>query len=181
MLTSLSGCAVAQLPDYISVKKANGRTVLNYYRDMDIEFATRDGQRFQGTIADIFNDSLFLKVYQVRRVLSIWNIPVLDTVNSFILPFHYQEIKRIFVPKINARQVLASRVGSLLLVGGVGYMALNLVNSALRGEPVTDEHNVKNLSIALAAAGGGYFIKRQNAPLRSGAGRRSKIVYIKMN
>lgn len=181
MLIGFVGSAGAQLPDFISVKKANGRTVRSYYRDMDIEFTIQDGQRFRGTIAEIYNDSLFLKVYQVQRTLSVWNTPIFDTVNTVLLPFHYQEIKKIFIPNIHSKQRLVSRMGTLLFIGGIGYTLLNLVNSAVKGESAVDTHNVKNLAFALTAAGGGYFLMRQYQAVSSRPGRRSKIVYVKMN
>jgi hypothetical protein len=107
-LLLLPFCSRSQI-DVLILKK-NGIRVKTYTPGMEINLETIYDQWFEGTLADIRHDSVFLNG----------------------LSFHYQEIKAIELShaKLNYRVD-----GTILLAAGVGVMALGAVNGLIRGDP----------------------------------------------
>jgi hypothetical protein len=146
----------SQASDFITVKKHNNRTIKTFFPGVPISFVTVYKRPVNGTITDIRHDSIFVKEWDVRVVPTTFGVTVLDTAGVYITGFHYKEIETIDVSdRTQFQQVTAGRI---LIIGGIGYTALNIINGAYLHEPITDSKNLKNLGIAAGAVGTGLLI-----------------------
>ena len=72
------------------------------------------------------------------------------------------------------------KYGTIFIVGGLGYVALNLINGAYLHESVSNKENMKKLGIAVGVAGGGFLL--QYLQIRSERNiKKYRIDYIRMN
>ncbi|MFV0605808.1 MAG: hypothetical protein ACK5NK_08220 [Niabella sp.] len=176
----LSAPMNAQVPDFISVKRKNGRTIRNYYAGgWPINFKTTNGSVYEGPIDKIANDSLWIKFYNIRRIPTIWNTFLYDTLEVYTVPFHYKEIDYIIFPSTRKSKHNLALLGSMMQIGGFGYDVVNIVNSIYLQDSFTSKRNLKNVGIATTVGLAGTLIKRKfGNPYRKS--RRYKIVYINM-
>ena len=163
--------------DFISVRKKNGRHVKTFIQGSPIIFKTVYGSYVDGWINDIKEDSVFVKIYDVRRFTTNWGSMLLDTVNSSIVPFYYKEISTIKIS--NKRRFVQSKIDKLLVIGGAGYLLLNLANGGYLNESVTGKKNVQSLGIALGAIASGLLIKQFYKP-DNFSRKKHRIVYVSM-
>jgi hypothetical protein len=148
----------AQSADYISVRNNKGRTVKNFFKGTDIVLQTIEGDYLQGPINAIRNDSLVITVYDIRTYPTIWGSRIKDTVAVYHVSKHYHEIARIY---LNPHQSFFRRnTGTLLMIGGAGYLALNVFNGSIFSLPVTDKKNVKKIGFAAGAFVTGYLFNK---------------------
>jgi hypothetical protein len=174
LFLSTSAKTFSQASDFITVKKHNNRTIKTFFPGVPISFQTIYKRQVNGMITAIQHDSIFVKEWDVRTVPTTFGVTVLDTAGVYINGFHYKEIEKIDVSdRMKFRQVSASRI---LIIGGIGYTALNIINGAYLHEPITDSKNLKNLGIAAGAVGTGLLIN-----YLSKQKRKYVIEYIHMN
>lgn len=143
--------APAQVPDFVSIRKANGRTVKNIMKGMYVSFATKSGTWLEGPVHDIRNDSVIIQQFVVRKVMTNLGIPVLDTLGSVLQPVHYAHIGPV---KVKRRQnFFVRRTDDLLMIGGAGYLLLNVTNGALlqQRQPVNKKENLRKLGTSVGA------------------------------
>jgi hypothetical protein len=170
---------LSQASDFISVKKKNNRTVKTYFPGVMIRFQTTYFRVIEGLIVQIKNDSVFIKEWDIRVVPTSLGVTMVDTAGSFITGVHYKEIKTVYWDTRKKIHELVTD-GTLLMLGGGGYAALNVINGAYLNEPITDSRNVRSLGIALGAAGTGFLLNR----LSNKEGkfeRKYRVHYIRMN
>jgi hypothetical protein len=160
ILLSASSQIFSQASDFISVKKRNNRTIKTFFPGVPILFVTTYKRPVNGLITDIRHDSVFVKEWDVRTVPTIFGVTVLDTAGFYITGFHYKEIATIDVSDRTKFQQVT--VGRILIIGGIGYTVLNVVNGAYLHEPITDSKNLKNLGIAAGAVGTGLLVNYLN-------------------
>ena len=148
----------SQSLDYISVRKKNGRVIKNFYAGSPILLQLVDGSYLKVPIQAVRNDSLFVTLYDIRRFPTVFGSYVTDTIAVTILGLHHKEIKRIH---LNKKKTFAERsLGPLLMLGGGGYVALNLLNGTIFRLPITDKKNLRTLGIAGGAFGLGYLFTK---------------------
>lgn len=141
--------AHAQVPDFIAIRKANGRTVKNIMKGMYVSFATTSGAWLEGPVQDIRNDSVIIQQFVVRKVMTNLGIPMLDTLGSVLQPVHYRHIGAV---KIKKRQnFFVRRTDDLLMIGGAGYLLLHVSNGALLRQSVNKKDNLRKLGTAAGA------------------------------
>ena len=151
-----SSLVFSQLSDFIVVKKKNGRTIGTFMAGKAIVFKTNTGDYIDGQIEAIRDDSIFVITYKIRTVPTNLGVTIVDTVSRSVFATNYRNISRV---KINDRSDREKGlVGSLLMVGGSGYILLNSINSAGHGEPFTEKQNLRNLGIAAGAVALGYLV-----------------------
>ncbi len=150
--------ASAQSLDYISIRKKNGRSIKNFYTGSSILLQTIDGAYLQGPIKAIRNDSVYVTFYDIRSYLTTFGTYIRDTVAVYYPVVHYKEIKRIHIN--SRRRFLQNATGPILMIGGAGYLGLNILNGTLYNQPITDKRNLRSLGIATGAFGIGYLIKK---------------------
>lgn len=174
-LLLLAQSTTAQSLDYISIRKKNGRVVKNVYTSSNVLLQTTDGNYWQGPVEAIRHDSIFLKIYDIRMYPTIWGSQMRDTVSRYLLGLHYQDISRIH---LNKRSSFVQRSGGpLLMLGGAGYFAVNVLNGTFFNQPILDKRNLKTLGIAAGVFGVGYLIQK----LFAGDGfskKNHRIVYV---
>lgn len=105
----------AQPSDFIILKKKD-KTIRSYYDGTQIEFVTVAGVYKNALITKIRNDSIFLKEYLVRQVVTQFGFYVTDTAGSFSYTYHYKDIKSLGKP---AKGFNVSGSGAALLGGGI--------------------------------------------------------------
>ena len=167
-------CQEGQVSDFIVVKNKKGRTVKSFFPGLYISFITTNNREVDGLITTIRNDSVFIKEWDVRTGMSGLGIPVTDTLASYLNGYHYKEIAKVDVS--DKMQLQQAKPGNILIIAGVGYMVLNVINGAYLHEPITDSKNLTSLAIAGAAIITGfllnYFAKH---------GNKLHVEYIHMN
>ncbi|HEX8314621.1 MAG TPA: hypothetical protein VF609_06505 [Flavisolibacter sp.] len=148
----------AQSLDYISIRKKNGRVIKNIYNGSHVLLQTVDGSYLQGPVNAIRNDSIFLTIYDIRLYQTIWGSIIRDTITSTLVGMHYKDIGRVH---LNRRTTFVQRsMGPLLMLGGAGYLAVNVLNGALFDIPIADKQNLKRLGTAAGLFGIGYLIQK---------------------
>jgi hypothetical protein len=150
--------AFAQSLDYISVRKQNGRVLKNFYTGSEIVLQQTDGSYLNGPIQTIRNDSLFLLLYDIRYYPTAWGTYMKDTVATTLVGMHAREIRRILLTR--RKSFLQRTASPLLMAGGAGYLAVNVLNGALFDLPLTDGKNLRRIGIAGGAFGLGFLFKK---------------------
>ena len=125
ILLSMQG--LAQRSDVIVLKK-RGKTIDRFYSGKDIGFTTVNGAYIYGNIQGIKDDTLFLKQYVVRTMVTQLGVYILDTVSTYNLKYHYKEIRNIgkAAKGFNLSGSAASLMGGgalLMVASGVVYLA----------------------------------------------------------
>lgn len=144
--------------DYISVRKQNGQVIKNFYTGSNILLQLTNGSYLAGPVQAIRNDSVFVTIFDVRYYPTTWGTYVRDTIATIIAGMPFSEIRRV---QLNRRRTFFQRsTGPLLMLGGGGYLVVNLLNGAFYDYPITDARNVRRISIAAGAAGLGYLFTR---------------------
>jgi hypothetical protein len=165
--------------DFIVIKKKNNRTVKTYFPGLIINFTTTFRQVVSGQIVRIQNDSVFVKEWDIRVVATRLGVTMVDTAGSFITAVHYREIATVFWEKRKKAYELLTD-GTLLMVGGLGYTGLNVINGVVQNESIGSRQNMQKLAIALGVAGTGFFLKKLTGRETSFK-RRFRVAYIQMN
>jgi hypothetical protein len=167
----------SQSTDIIDVTRKNGRHLKSFFTGSAIAFQTIKGNYVNGVIKSIKNDSLFVKTYVMGRYMTNYGFTVIDTVNSFTTGFSYKEIEHV---KLDTKKsFFRKNLGGLLIAGGAGYAALNVINKASSKEPIGSKENVKNLGTAGAVIGLGLLINKI-FPATRYSRKSDKINYINM-
>ncbi|MCU0386707.1 MAG: hypothetical protein MUE38_11810 [Flavihumibacter sp.] len=174
---AVSYTGFSQMSDFISLKRTNNRHVASYFKGSRIELQHVNGQVITGPIEDVRNDSVFVRQWHIVSYITQLGTSKVDTLGSMVYGFHYQEIFRIFHDKRQSWGFV--RNGSIFMIGGVGYIVLNVLNGWYRKEPIGDADNLKSLAIAGGVAGGGFLLNRLHR-YREKNGKKYKIQYIKM-
>src|SRR5215204_6447628 len=116
----------SQSLDYISVRKKNGRVIKNFYSGSTIVLQTVENRYLQGPIHAIRNDSVFVTLYDIRYFPTQFGTYVKDTVSITLAGINKTEIKAIMLQQ--RKSFFQRTVPSLLMIGGAGYLTLNLLN-----------------------------------------------------
>jgi hypothetical protein len=180
LLSFITITVFGQQSDFIVIKKHNNRTLKTYYPGSFMTAETYSGFRVNGFITAIRNDSIVLRQHETKLISTDFG-QKLDTV-VYVIKFHYQDLKRF---EMHARDIAGRKKGfltvtgpKLLMIGGVGFIALELINTAYRGEKLGDGKKLTSIAIAAGVAVTGY-VWNQIANSRDKVGGRYKVVYIK--
>ena len=148
----------AQSLDYVSVRKKNGRVVKNFYTGSELLAQLTDGSYFRGPVHTIRNDSVFVTFYDVRYYPTPWGTYVRDTISTSVLGVRFSEISRIHLSR--RRTFWQRSTGPLLMLGGGGYLVVNLLNGAFYNQGESGKSNLRRIGIGAGAAGLGYLLHR---------------------
>ncbi|MDF2191006.1 hypothetical protein [Paraflavitalea sp. CAU 1676] len=170
----------SQQSDFLVLKKRNNRTIKTYYTGAFISGETHNGFRINGFITDIRNDSVFFRQEERQQVGTDFGT-TLDTV-VYHLGIDYREIKRY---NYSDKYVWGGKKGfvqvalpKIMMIGGVGYIILESVNTIYRKESFSDDGKLLGMGIAAGIAVAGYLMQHYQDRNRD-AGRRYKVVYVK--
>lgn len=180
LMVFLVSLAWAQEADYIVVKKKNHHTLKTYFAGAFISAETFNGFRIHGYIQAIRNDSIILLQEQTQLVNTPFGTS-LDTVR-YLFGLYYNQIRR-FNYKEGYR--LSGKKGfrtvtlpKLMMVGGTGFVILELVNTLYREESIRANNKLTALAIATGTAvSGGLWSKISRQ--RDQVGKKYVIEYIR--
>ncbi|MBX3254963.1 MAG: hypothetical protein KF862_12545 [Chitinophagaceae bacterium] len=160
-----------QQSDFISLKK-KGYTVKSYFKGAPFEFVHSNGSTVSGVIERIYNDTVFMVLYDVRMSPTFWGTTTPDTIAKYDLRFHYKEIAAIPKPDKGFEFV---RNGTLLMIGGGGYAFLHTFNGLIQKKEI--KPSVIAISGGVALLGFGMKkLRKYYYPI----GKKYTIEYIKM-
>jgi hypothetical protein len=180
LLVSIAKVSLSQPSDFIVLKKRNNRTLKTYYPGAFISATTYNGFSINGFIKEIRNDSVII-LQQQRQLVGTEFGTTLDTV-SYTMGVDYREIKTFHYTSEytwgRKRGFAEINIPRLMRVGGVGFLILELVNTAYRKESITKDNKMVPLGIAAGVAATGFAISYfQNKADK--AGGKYKVVYVK--
>lgn len=172
--------AFSQQSDFIILKKRNNRTLKTYYPGSFISAVTVNGFHINGFITAIRNDSIYWRQEQLQLVPTEFGSTI-DTIKyslgipyTVIVKYNYTSAytwgrKKGFVQVV---------IPKLMMIGGVGFIVLELVNTAYRKESLTADNKMLSLGIAAGVAFAGYAI--ENIKLgRNKVGGKYNAIYVK--
>ncbi|HOZ78066.1 MAG TPA: hypothetical protein PLY34_08705 [Ferruginibacter sp.] len=159
----------AQASDFILFKK-KGITQKTYFTGSTIVFTANSGAHIEANILAIKNDSLVLRQYITRPVMTPLGVYVLDT-SFYYYQYHYKDIAAI--GKTGRRFDLASSGGALMgggllltVASGVVYLSDN------------KRFSPELLGAAVGLMGVGYLLSR-NAGKGMVIGKKYSLEYIR--
>lgn len=180
LLIALTSLCYSQQTDFIVLKKWNNRTVKTLAVGSFLSARTHNGFELNGFITAILNDSIYLRQQDTRLVGTEFG-SVVDTV-WYNLGLDYREIAVFNYKRDNAwrnkKGFAVITIPRLMLIGGVGFLALELINSAYRKESLSEHNKLPILAVAAGIAVAGYMIPRIQKN-RNKAGGKYKVVYVK--
>ncbi len=172
--------ALAQKSDFILLKTKKDKTLKTYYPGGFLNAETYDGFHLTGIIKEIRNDSIILQQRETRLVGTEFGTR-LDTM-VYTIGFSYKLIKKFNYEYnyIGSRKKGWSQVSlpKLMIIGGLGFMGLELVNTAYRKEALNSGNKLESMGIAAAVAGTGLLWEHLKSR-RNKVGGKYKAVYIK--
>lgn len=151
---------ICQAADFVVVKK-KGRSYKTFLKGTYTSFFTTEGEYIQGRILDIRNDSLFFREIIIRQVPTQWGVTRLDTVATPVRSIHYQNIRAI--PRQD-HSFSYIKNGTLLMIGGGGYILLNLVNGAYLHDPPFSKKNLPGMATATGVLAAGFVMSKLHKP-----------------
>jgi hypothetical protein len=171
----------AQSNDFIVLKKRNNRTLKTYGQGSFLSAKTNTGFQLNGIITAIRNDSIFIKQQETKLVSTEFGQAV-DTV-FYTFGFDHRNIdafyfSRQFDPIMRRRGFLQATLPAILIAGGFGFTALELINTAYRKEKLNDRKKLLSLGIALGVGGTGVLLETLNSR-KDKVGNKYKVYYIK--
>jgi len=120
--------------DLLLLKKKNGKTLKTYTSGIFIKFTDINSRPVEGTIFTIKKDSVFINDYNIRRGYTIWGTSVMDTLSSFKLRFHYNDI--VYIAK-EPKGFEFIRDGTIFIIGGTAYALLHTINSLIQKDAIS--------------------------------------------
>jgi hypothetical protein len=182
LLLSVTKITLSQPSDFIVLKKRNNRTLKTYYPGAFISAVTYNNFNINGYIKEIRHDSIII-LQQERRLQPTDFGSELDT-SSYIIGLDYRQIKAFhFTSQYTwgrKRGFAEVTLPRLMMLGGAGYVVLELVNTAYRNESINDNNKLASLGIAAGIAATGFAITRLQRHSDK-AGGKYKVIYVKNN
>jgi hypothetical protein len=171
----------SQSDDFIVLKKRNNRTLKTYGEGSFLSAKTNTGFQLNGFIKAIRNDSIYIRQQETKLISTEFGQKV-DTV-FYTFGFDYRNItafyfSRQYDPIMRKRGFVQTTLPALLMIGGTGYIALELINTAYRKESLTADGKLAALGIAAAVAGTGVVLQTLNSR-KDKVGNKYRVFYIK--
>ncbi len=163
--------------DILLLKKGN-KTVQKYYAGNSIRFYTTEGQDISGMIDCIKNDSIFLTQQTIRRIQTPEGGIRFDTSQKYKLMFSIANIGSFPAGKQKGKNIITD--GSLLILGGAGYLVVNLVNTTRQGDPPFGKENLPKVLTATGAVVLGFLLKKV-WPSRNTIGKKYELQVLRSN
>lgn len=172
----------AQQADYIQIKKKNDKVLKTYFEGAFFSAETFDGFRMHGIIKAIRNDSIIILQEENRLV----GTPFGTTLDTFryVLGTNVNQVRRFFYDEIyqltGKKGFSSIRLTKLMMVGGAGFVILELVNTLYREESIRDNNKLPSLAIATGVAATGWlwsWVKNK----RDRVGKKYVVQYVRAN
>ena len=172
-----------QQSDFIVIKKRNNRTLKTYIPGSFITGMTYNNFQVNGVIKEIRNDSLFIQQQETKLMPTEFGQAIDTLFYTYGIP--YQSIKRFyynrqFTATMRKKGFVQIAVPKIMIIGGVGFIVLELVNTAYRKEKLNSGNRLTVLGVAAAVAVAGFLWEYLQAQSDK-AGGKYKVVYVKSN
>jgi hypothetical protein len=173
--------AFCQSDDFIVLRKHNNRTLKTYGEGSFLSARTNTGFQLNGFILAIRNDSIYLRQQETKLVATEFG-QTIDTV-FYSFGIDYRNINEFYFsreydPVMRKRGFARTTLPGILIAGGVGFAALELINTLYRKESLNDGKKLLSLGIAAGVAGTGVVLQTINSK-KNKVGNRYKVYYIK--
>lgn len=175
LFSPLWGIAQDKPCDILLLKKGN-KTIQKFFSGSTIVFYTTEGMNVFGTIECITNDSIFLYQQTIRRIPTPDGGIRFDTSNKYRLMYSIANIGSFPAGKQKGKNLVTD--GTLLMVGGAGYLVVNLVNTTRQGDPPFGEENLPRVLAGAGAVAGGFLL-RMLWPSRHFIGKKYQLQVLK--
>ena len=173
IFTFLTLKSYAQIGDMIAIKKKN-RTIQSFYKGAQVSFINTNGEWVNCRVSEVRDDSLFYNDIIIRQTATQWGGLRLDTFTLKKQGIHFSEIAGIPRKKESFTFI---KNGSIFMIGGAGYIGLNLVNSVYLKDPPLGKDNLPNLLIASGVFGIGKLMNVLRKPYLR-VGKKYSVHYI---
>jgi hypothetical protein len=183
LLTILSGALLSfsQESDFIVLKKRNNRTIKTFYPGAFISAETYNNFRVNGFITAIRNDSIFIR-QEERQLMQTDFGSQLDTF-VYAVAIDYREIMQFNYSKKykwgGKRGFAVVALPKIMMIGGVGFILLESVNTIYRKESFNESGKLLSLGVAAGVALAGYLWEHYQQKANKVKGGKYKVVYIK--
>ena len=162
--------------DFIVLKKRN-TSLKTYFVGTYISLVLGNDELLGGYIHKIQNDSIYIRPFTLRVYVDAWSLTGTDTVFSSVVRVSIKQIKG--VPNIK-RSFEYVRDGSIFEIGAGGYMALNIINTLSKKQPLFGETNAPRLGTAAGIFAFGLLLNLTRQPYIT-LGKRYHLDYIRLN
>ncbi|WEK36871.1 MAG: hypothetical protein P0Y53_05090 [Candidatus Pseudobacter hemicellulosilyticus] len=181
LILSFSAVCVAQDSDFIVLKKRNNRTLKTYAAGTFLNARTWNGFTVHGFISRIQNDSVYVRQQETRLAGTEFGSAI-DTL-YYTVGLDYRELGEFdYNGRYNSwgrkKGFTQITIPRLMMVGGVGFLVLEGINTAYRNESLTEDNKLVWLSSAAAVAAAGYMIERMKQD-RNKVGKKIQVHYLK--
>lgn len=178
---SITCASFSQETDFIILKKKNNRTVATYTDGSFISAKMHNGFDLHGMILKISNDSIYVMQQEIRMFGTELGT-TLDTL-FYRVALDYRQIKRYNYEKGTdafGRPGGFSVISApgLMMVGGVGFIVLESINTLIRKDSFNDDKKLLSLGIAAGVAAAGYLWMRQKTK-KENSNSKLHVVYVK--
>ncbi len=172
----------AQQSDFIVLKKRNNRTLKTYYPGAFISAVTYTDFPINGYIVDIRNDSIIIR-QEERRLMEAkegMGMEVDTLIYTFGIDYHH--IKQFNYKRSyqwgGRRGFTQVALPKIMMIGGAGFVVLELVNTAYRNDKLNDDGKLMALGIATGVALTGWLLEKSQQRAQK-VGKKYKVVYVK--
>jgi hypothetical protein len=125
--------------DFIQLKK-NNKVLQTWFKGDYLYAQLKNGQWIDAEIYKIQDDSLYLRPFTVRTYFVDTTFYGLMTIHiNYLMAFPREDKGFSYVKN-----------GTIFIIGGGGYLLLNVINTLSNNEPVFGSDNLPNVAIATA-------------------------------
>lgn len=144
--------------------KDRGVVVRSFTEGDYINFEFSNAQWLTGYIDWIRNDSIQINQFALQGTVTMFGTYGQDTLKLGRLVLHINEIKAFAKDRGHFRSVFTN--GAFLKAGGIGYLSVNIINSAIKGDNIFESKNIPRLAGGLVAWLAGSLVKKSNPDYR---------------
>ena len=144
--------------------KDRGVIIKSFTEGDYINFEFSNAQWLTGYIDWIRGDSIQVNHFALQGSVTMFGTYGQDTLKLGRLILHINEIKAFAKDRGRFRSVFTN--GAVLKAGGIGYVSLNIINSAINGDNIFETKNISRLAGGLTAWLAGVLVKRSNPDYR---------------
>lgn len=139
--------------------------VLRSFTEGDyINFEFSNAQWLTGYIDWIRNDSIQINQFALQGSFTMYGTYGQDTLKLGKLVLHINEIRAFAKDRGRFRSVFTN--GVFLKAGGIGYLSVNIINSAINGDNILESKNIPRLAGGFVAWLAGALVKKSNPDYR---------------
>jgi hypothetical protein len=154
LLLLVPGILHAQPSDILLLQKKQ-RTIRQFFAGSQIDFYTTEHMGVSAVVDYIKRDSLFLLQYDIKMMPNIFGTFAPDTLAVYKIQF---SLKNIYSFPAKPKRFAFLTNGTLLMIGGSAYLAVNIINTLREHDPPFGKDNLPNIIGGVAAFAAGFLL-----------------------